>query len=222
MFIIGHRGAAGLAPENTLSSLQAAVDNKVDMVEMDFRQTKDGQIVALHDATLIRTHDDQRGLKRLTLKEVKDLSIGEGREIPTLEEVLIEAKVALNLEIKETGFEEKLVGLIKTFSYEVLVSSSNPVVLKKIRTLDEKVKLGFILGSKWGTFFPLAIALAKTLDLYSIHPYRTIVTPRHMKAIRELKTKIYSWTIDDPHEYVLMKGFGVDGVFTDYPNIITK
>jgi glycerophosphoryl diester phosphodiesterase len=218
MLIIGHRGAAGLESENTLGSLKKAEEAGVGMAEFDFRQTKDGYIVAMHDAALTRTHDERKRVSQLTLNEVKEIGIREAREIPTLEEILASAKIPLNLEIKETGFEDKVATAIKNFPHKLLVSSSNPVVLKKIRSLDGKVNLGFILGLRWGYWFPFAMGVARTLDLYSINPYHSLVTPRHMKAMRELKVKVYPWTVDDVHHFEIMKGFGVDGIFTDYPD----
>ena len=219
MLIIGHRGAAGLADENTLSSLKKAEEIGADIAEFDLRETSDGEVVIIHDKTLHRTHDDRRAVKHLTLAEIKAIGEQEAREIPTLTELIAAANIPLNLEIKESGFEQQVIDAIKNFSREVLVSSSNPLVLKKIRTLDEKVKLGFILGPKWEIFFPWAMHIAKTLDLYSINPYRTLVTPKHMKAMREHKLKIFVWTVDDKHEFEITKGFGVDGIFTDYPNL---
>jgi glycerophosphoryl diester phosphodiesterase len=201
MLVIGHRGAAGLAPENTFSSLYAAESSGVQMVEVDLRRTKDGQIVLMHDPALTRTHDDRRKVEDLTLAEIS-------------------VKMPINLELKVGGMEEAVLSAIKNFPHKVLISSHHPTVLKKIRALDEKIPLGFIIGQKMGYMFRLMMLIAKQLDLYSIHPYHTLINPSHMKMMREMKVKVYPWTVNNPHELLILKGFGIDGVFTDYPNII--
>jgi glycerophosphoryl diester phosphodiesterase len=220
MLVIGHRGAAGLAPENTISSLHKAVEAGVHMVEADLRQTRDGQVVLSHDPTLARTYDDRRRISDLTLEEIRAIGEKEGRRMPELTEFLEEAKLPLNLELKESGMEEKVVAAIKNFPHKVLVSSNLPLVLKKVRALDGKIPLGFIIGPKAGYVFPLMMAVAKQLDLYSIHPVSPLITPVHMKSMRRLGVKVFAWTVNDVHEFLVLKGFGVDGVFTDYPNII--
>jgi glycerophosphoryl diester phosphodiesterase len=220
MLVIGHRGAAGLAPENTFSSLYAAESSGVQMVEVDLRRTKDGQIVLMHDPALTRTHDDRRKVEDLTLAEISEIGERENREIPELTRFLQAVKMPINLELKVGGMEEAVLSAIKNFPHKVLISSHHPTVLKKIRALDEKIPLGFIIGQKMGYMFRLMMLIAKQLDLYSIHPYHTLINPSHMKMMREMKVKVYPWTVNNPHELLILKGFGIDGVFTDYPNII--
>jgi glycerophosphoryl diester phosphodiesterase len=190
------------------------------MVEADLRQTKDGKIVLSHDPHLLRTHDDRRHISGLTLDEIREIGQREGRPLPELSEYLEEAKLPLNLELKEAGMEEQVLSAIKNFPHKVLISSSLPQALKKIRTLDGKIPLGLIIGQKMGYMFPLMMQVARQLDLYSIHPIHTLVTPSNMKSMRRLGVKVFAWTVNDVHEFLVVKGLGVDGVFTDFPNII--
>src|SRR5262245_35614480 len=85
---IGHRGAAGHAPENTLAAVQKAIDLGVDFVEIDVRRTADGAVVVLHDATIDRTTDGRGRVEALSLDQLKAFDAGHGERIPTLEEVL--------------------------------------------------------------------------------------------------------------------------------------
>lgn len=222
MLLIGHRGAAGLAPENTVSSLYAAEELGVDMVEVDLRKTADNQIVLSHDPTLLRTHDDRRAISQLTLNELQAVGTKENREIPELGEYLQKVKMPIILELKDQGMEALVLEKVKNFPHKVIISSFHIGVLKKIRALDGKIPLGFILSSKISYIFPLVMAVARSLDLYSIHPHHSLVTPAHMKAMRRLNTKIFTWTVNDVHTELLMKGFGVDGIFTDYPNLFKQ
>src|SRR3990167_6323869 len=132
MLIIGHRGAAGLELENTISSFKKAEQYGVDMIEMDLRLNDRGQIVVRHD------------------KDPKDYNA------PLLSEILSQVKLPLNLEIKESGFEQELLKAIRDFPSEVLVSSKYPRILEKIRALDGKIKLALVLGR--ANFFLLPFA----------------------------------------------------------------
>lgn len=122
--LIGHRGAAGLAPENTLASFREAVDRwAVDMIELDVRATADGECVVIHDATVDRTTDGTGAVAEMTLAELRELDAGylfpdrEGRHpfrgqgitIPTLDEVLGELPgTAFTVEIKIGTVQESL------------------------------------------------------------------------------------------------------------------
>ena len=88
MIRIGHRGAMGYAPENTLVSFEKALDLKVDMVELDVQLCKTGELVVIHDLTVNRTTNGEGDVAKLTLQELKCLDAGKGQQIPLLEEVL--------------------------------------------------------------------------------------------------------------------------------------
>ncbi len=221
MLIIGHRGAAAVERENTISSLHKAIESKADMVEADLRLTKDGHIVLMHDPTLLRTHDDARKVSQLTLEQIQAVGIAENTPIPTLDEFLNQASVDVNLELKVGGMEEKVLAKIKNFSYKVLLSSHHPMMLKKIKALDERIPLGLIIGPKMGYMFPWLLGAARFLKTYSIHPHHTLVTPFTMKSMRARSRKIFPWTVNSVHDFQIMKGFGVDGIFTDNPELFT-
>ncbi|MBH0180135.1 MAG: hypothetical protein HP490_00260 [Nitrospira sp.] len=81
---IGHRGAAGHAPENTLAAIEKGIDLRVDFVEIDLRRTADGALVVLHDSSVNRTTNGRGRIDRLSLNEVRKLDAGNGERIPTL------------------------------------------------------------------------------------------------------------------------------------------
>jgi glycerophosphoryl diester phosphodiesterase len=108
--IIGHRGAAGLAPENTLASIEKALSLGVDRIEIDIHQTKDNVLVVIHDETLERTTNGKGKIKDLTYREILKYSAGakfspacENEKVPTLAEVLdlIDGKSQLLIELKK-------------------------------------------------------------------------------------------------------------------------
>ncbi len=88
MIIIGHRGAAGIEPENTIPSIEAAVREGVDMIEFDLRVTKDGQLVVFHDHNLLRISGVNKNINEMTLRELQLTTTRSGHPIPTLAEAL--------------------------------------------------------------------------------------------------------------------------------------
>lgn len=88
MQIIGHRGAAGLAPENTIAAIKAGLAAGVDAIEFDIRATADGHLVLSHDASLERTHGVDRKVHHLPVDEVKLVRSDSGHAVPTLKEAV--------------------------------------------------------------------------------------------------------------------------------------
>jgi len=195
MLIIGHRGAKGLVKENTIRSFKKAEELGVDWLETDLRLYK-GQIILSH---------------------------GRAREQrPTLDELLAATKLPLHLELKEAGFEKELLNKIKYFPSEVVISSKRINVLKKIRALDEKVKLALILSKANFLLLARLRKLNKELNFYSIHLDAFITKSKVVKLIKSLNKKIFVWTVNNPKKFEKLKSLKIDGVFTDFPNIIKK
>ena len=140
--LISHRGKIDLdSPENDLVGIQEAIDLGVDMVEFDVRRTNDGILVCYHDADINGTP-----ISELSFKEVNFAK----KNISKLDEVinLCKDKIGVNLEIKEEGFEDRIVKLLTSnFSYEdFFVTSFSSLVVKKIKTLDSKITAGLLVG----------------------------------------------------------------------------
>ncbi len=217
MLVIAHRGASGTEPENTIRSFKKAEELNVDMIEMDVRESKDGELVIFHDHSLKRLFGIDKAVVHMNLADLKAISIG--REIPTLDEVLAQVHTDLNLEIKVHGIEAKVLNKIKNFPHKVLISSFYPEILKEFRTLDGNIRLALIIGIKRFHMIALARYFAKKLDLYSIHPKFSIVSAPIMALLRLAKRKIYVWVPNSQNDYERMKKLGVDGIFTDYPEM---
>src|SRR6478672_815772 len=102
ILIIGHRGAKGYKPENTLSSFQKAVDMKVDGIELDVHSSSDGEIVVFHDETLDRMTNGRGNISQYSFSELRDFRIAREHQIPTLKEVfdLVDKRCLINIELK--------------------------------------------------------------------------------------------------------------------------
>src|SRR5215471_631150 len=92
VWVVGHRGFKAVAPENTIASFEAAAAVGTDYMELDVHQTKDGELVLMHDSKVDRTTNGKGAVRDLTLVEIKRLNAGQGQHIPTLREALLWAK----------------------------------------------------------------------------------------------------------------------------------
>jgi len=105
MRIIGHRGASGYAPENTLESFDLAIRQGVSVIELDVHRCASGELVVIHDETLDRTTNGKGSVAKMTLNELKELDAGNGNSVPALEDVFetVARRVKINIEIRYAG-----------------------------------------------------------------------------------------------------------------------
>src|SRR5574338_446009 len=114
--IIGHRGAAGLELENTITSIQRAANMDVYAIEIDVRQTADGKLVVCHDGDLVRVANDLRRISQMTLKELRKIKLLDGSKIMTLSEALkVIGKTPVIIEIKDSGSTHAILRTLTKF-----------------------------------------------------------------------------------------------------------
>ncbi|MBI5357771.1 hypothetical protein HZB74_02895 [Candidatus Saccharibacteria bacterium] len=119
MFIIGHRGAAGLAPENTILGIKTAVENRADAIEFDVRVTADKKLVLCHDDTFLRIAGKSDRVRDLSLNQIRKIETNSGEPIPTLEEAIKAAgKTPLVIEGKSDDWARPLANILKTHKTE--------------------------------------------------------------------------------------------------------
>jgi glycerophosphoryl diester phosphodiesterase len=214
---IGHRGAKGYAAENTLESFQKAIDLHVDGIELDVYLCQSGEVVVIHDNTIDRT-TSEKGL-------VKDFSAAglERLGIPTLESVfnLIDRKCFINIEIKGYEATDKVAELIeyyvteKGWNYEqLIVSSFDWNALQQLHFLNDKIYIGVLTN----TDLDLAMAFAKFIRAYSVHPYYHLLTSENVAQMQSKNFKVYPWTVNEPEDIIFVKSLKVDGIISDFPD----
>lgn len=116
MIIIGHRGAAGIEPENTIPSIEAAVAEGVDMIEFDVRVTKDGKLVVFHDPNLLRISSQNKKIHEMTMREISLTTTKSGHPIPTFEEAMEAAgKIPVLIDCKGKGWSDALCSALKDY-----------------------------------------------------------------------------------------------------------
>src|ERR1700693_2365935 len=165
MWVIAHRGASGIPPENTLAAFRRAVELGAGFIQTDLQLSRDTRLVALHDPTLERTTNGMGNVSGATLAELRKLDAGRwfrgaaaeagnfsGERIPTIEEILAfgkEKDIGLFLEIKApgaSGAEHTLVGALHAADAVVrtVVLSFDPGILTKVRQLDPLIAAGYL------------------------------------------------------------------------------
>jgi glycerophosphoryl diester phosphodiesterase len=242
--ITGHRGAAGYAPENTLASFKKALALNVDRIELDIHQSKDGMIVVIHDESVDRTSDGNGLISELSFDEIRKLDVGssfskefKGEKIPSLEEViqLINGQCDLLIEFKNgndhyPGIEEKVIALIHKYDAVdwCIVHSFNTKVLIRINQKIPALRLHklFIIQLR---FTPLYYSLELEnydpkdypfIEEYSFHQFfgnQNIINKLH-----QMGKKVNIWTLDDPKRMQAYRNLGIDGIITDYPDLIQR
>nr|WP_231555220.1 glycerophosphodiester phosphodiesterase family protein [Cellulophaga sp. Hel_I_12] len=221
--VIGHRGAMGHETENTIASIQKALELKVDMIEIDVFKIASGEIVVFHDDTLERLTNGTGNIEDYTWLELQKLVITGNHKIPLLTEVLdhIDATVALNIELKGAGTAKDVNVILEKYIKEknwtlddFLISSFNWDELKMMRQINNKVAIAILIEEA----NPLeALAIAHELGAVAINPDYEKLDAEIAQKIREAGFKIYPWTVNEPQAILKMKTLGVDGVFTNYP-----
>jgi len=221
---IGHRGAMGYEPENTLASIKKAIDLGADGFEVDVFRCLTGEIVLFHDKELNKLTNGEGLIEKKTLSELKKLNVlGSDHKIPTLKEVLniIDKQVFVNIELKGKNTAKATLELLEEFinqkkicSQNILFSSFNWVELEKLRELNSNVKIALLTEND-----PLlAIEKAKTLKAVAINPNYRDLNKKNIKIIHENNLKIYTWTVNNKSDIKKMKLLKVDGIITDFPD----
>lgn len=220
LLCIGHRGAMGHAPENTLNSIQEALALGAPCVEVDVYNV-DGHLVVFHDDRLERTTRGTGYLCEQTFAYLRTLDAGGGQRIPTLEEVceLIDGKACLNIELK--GFNTaapvaELISNLTTHGWNktsFLVSSFDHRQLLEMKRMDQDIKLGALIC---GLLVEDA-KFAEGLGAYSVHPCMDFVDQRFVADAHARGLKVFVYTVEYPEDIAKVYQLGVDGVFTGYP-----
>ncbi len=220
MILTGHRGAAKLEPENTLLSIQKAIDLGVDQVEIDVHLTRDQHLVVIHDTTVDRTTDGQGAIADFTLAAVKQLDAGKGECIPTLQEVmdLVRGKVILQIELKGPDTAEPVIQAVKqnNMENEVLLTSFVHDRLREARQINPNLRLGAL----WGNPPPDACEQAIDMGTEAIHIQHLNIDSQLVREAHAHGLKIRAWNPDTVEEIQRVVDLGVDAIGSNRPDLL--
>jgi len=228
VMVVGHRGASGYAPENTMAAFRMAHAQSADMIELDVYMSADGHLVVIHDKDVDRTTDGQGSIETMTVEQIKQLDAGAwlkqefaGERVPTLDEVLEWAKhrIMVNIEIKGAGCEEQIVELVKKHEMtdKVIVSSFHHEYLAKIKKLDPAIATGALFGD------PMDLnEIIEACHPDAINPKYTLVTKEMVTQAHALGLQVNVYTVNDPLSMKQMIKFKVDSIITNFPDMLIK
>ena len=211
---IGHRGAAGHVLENTLASIEKAIELGVDYVEIDLRLTRDGHVVVLHDATIDRTTRGNGRIKYLTLAQLKRIKTKDGQHVPTLQEVLkhTDGRVGLMLELKVRGLAKPVIEIVEQsgFSSPVIYASFHHKELSHVREwLSSATIMPLISRGRITPRIPVRVS-ADHVGIRFDRVVKPVVASLHAAGIQ-----IFVFTVNDPDDIAHMNAIEVDGIISD-------
>ena len=226
--ITSHRGYSAVAPENTIPSIQAAVESGVaDYAEIDVQQTSDGVVVLTHDTSLKRCTGVDVDVDDITYEELAKLDASKGYSggdaakyagtpVPTLDEVIkyCKGKIKLNIEIKGTTptLVDETVRVIREngFENECVITSLQYDALERVKELAPELKCGYIMAVGVGLYYDLPAA-----DFFSVET--TFVTPAMITELHARGKEVHAWTVDTQDSMQRMYELGVDNIITGDP-----
>jgi glycerophosphoryl diester phosphodiesterase len=220
--VIGHRGARGHAPENTLLGFDTAMCLGAHWVELDV-QLHEGALLLMHDLRLERTTNGKGRLDELSLAQLRALDAGKGQQIPTLQEALtlIDQRIGINVELKTWGGTGTEVARVLREAVEqgwplekLQVSSFHLPELYEFHDLAPEIPIGVLLCGVPLDWAGCAVELgANSLNISDEFVDERIIADAHERGL-----KVFVYTVNHPDEIARMKAMGIDGIFTDYPD----
>jgi glycerophosphoryl diester phosphodiesterase len=243
--LFGHRGAAGVAPENTLPSFRRAWDDRADVLELDVHGTRDGEIVVLHDPTLDRTTDGSGPVAARTMAELASIDAGfrftpdggrtfpfrgQGVRVPRLADLLAALPDApLNIEIKqgEPAIVAEVVALVRRAAAPVVLAAEHDAIMQVIRAAASDLptscatdEVAAFMRAVWGGDVPALPEGAVALQIPPAFGDLVLVSPETVRAAHALGAEVHVWTINDPAEANRLLALGCDGIITDVPGVL--
>ncbi|MGZ8365599.1 MAG: glycerophosphodiester phosphodiesterase [Nitrospira sp.] len=217
---IGHRGACGHAPENTLASIEQAIVLRCALTEVDIQRTSDDELVLLHDERVDRTTNGRGRVAELTLPDIRTLDAGGGESPPTLDDVLKAAsgRIGLILELKTGGSAYDVCAIVRGsgFTQPVIYASFLQEELQHVRRANPNAQTMILF-----TQLPASPWTAAT-KLHATHVGLRLdtVTEPLVNALHNQDLIVFAYTANQPDQISKMKMLGVDGIISDFPDLV--
>ena len=222
MQIIAHRGASGLAPENTLKAIRLALTLGAEAIEIDV-QLADGELWVFHDRRLERCTDGDGVLTAQSRAYLASLDAGEGEGIPTLWQLMeaIAGQAELHIELKGAQTADEVARLTRRAEAELgfaptqwVVSSVHHRERARFAALRPDIRLGALTST-----IPLTLAkFAAELGAWSLNCDVDFVDQSLVQDAHDRGLKVLVYTVDEPADQAMLAAIGVDGIFTNRPD----
>ena len=226
--VIGHRGAAGLAPENTLPSFRKALDLGCRAIELDVHAVRDvedtTQLMVIHDDTVQRTTNGKGLVSNHTFEQLTKLDAGDGNSIPRLAEVtaliaqhFADAQPLINIELKGKGTAAPTARFLQASpELAVLISSFDHRELAAFRALDNTTPIAPLFERARASMLDTASALGASC----LNVSQRMVKPILIEQCNDAGYPVLVYTVNQKLEAQSLKALGVGGVFTDRPDVL--
>ncbi|QJC51469.1 glycerophosphodiester phosphodiesterase [Paenibacillus albicereus] len=232
--VIGHRGAAGEAPENTLASFRLAEEQGAHMVELDVHLSADGELIVCHDDTLDRTTDASGAIRDQTAEEIRRADAGSwfgpafaGERVPLLSEVyeLLPLAVEINVEVKDAAgsqLDAKLLDFLRqgTNLRRTVVSSFDHKLLVRLKNAEPELRIGLLYAAD--LYHHASYAALLGTAVWSLHPHHGFIGRQDAEDARAAGIAVYPYTANRPEEWERLVAAGISGIITDYPGRLNE
>lgn len=222
MYVVGHRGAAAVQPENTIGGFEYALSIGCEYVETDVHLSKDGYLVIIHDDTVDRTTNGSGRVAEMTLAELRQLDAGQGRRIPLLQEVLdtVRGKAILLCELKGPWTPDPVVRAVMAngMSDQVIFTSFHFGRLARVKQIDSRLRIGATFGDPPPDALEEAIALgADTVGIQHSKMTETFVV-----RARKLGLNLRAWNPDSEEDIQRMIDLEPTGISSNRPDRVIE
>lgn len=228
-YVIGHRGAAGYAPENTMASFERGISLRADAIELDVHPTSDGELVVIHDPTLERTTNGSGFVSAHTLAQIRELDAGswfapsfKDVRVPTLNEILdwAHGRTKVVIEIKQgpifyPNIVELLIAALDRADMrgEVLVISFDHFSVQRVKQLAPDIMTGVLYAGRCVN----PVALARDAGADALMPHWALLTKEEVVTAHAAGLFIAPWGGPE-QDYRFILATGVDAVAADFPD----
>jgi glycerophosphoryl diester phosphodiesterase len=229
MQVIGHRGAAALAPENTWASFDRALALGVDAIETDVQATSDGQLVLMHDERLDRTTNGSGPVQQTLWSVVRELDAGSwfseeyrGVRVPLLVPTLerYSRRMPFALEVKQRGIELRVVDHVLELGIleRITFTSFDWEVVRRIKAEHPSARVGFLTSD----VSPESVQRVVAAGLDQFCPPADRVSEAQVSAWKALGLEVRAWGVRDPEVMMSALRAGVDGMTVDFPHLLLQ
>lgn len=214
ILLLGHRGARGFAPENSIAAFDFALAQGGDGFEFDVRATRDHHSLICHDPRFQRLL-----IRRSSLKQIRT-ACASPKMIPlSLRGVLdrYRRSAFLNIEVKVRGIEEMVAKEVRRARLErYFISSFRPVVVRRLHALDPSLVLGTLAQTRW------QLRRWPRLPVTYVVPHYRLLSRRLVRKLHDAGKTVITWTVNDPRQMLRAAAMGVDGIISDNPKLLVE
>ena len=216
---IGHRGAKGYAPENTLFSFKKALDCKVDMVNFDVRSSRSKKLVVFRHSYI-----NSKLVSKSSFRRLRSLNVGGNKPMPTLDEVFDfgSNSIVYLISVHDSSAIRPTISLINRYvkkygwSYDnFIIESSNRSRLRLVRRLSKKINLAYSSVLPFGIF-----SFVKKYKIENLIVHHQFFGKGFIRKVHNRDLKVFAAIVNSKPEIEFFKNSGVDGIVSDYPDII--